>query len=513
MSLQYTNNAETILTNSLSATATSLTLGSGQGSLFPVLNTGDWFPLTLIKEDLSDYEIVRVTGRVGDTLTIERESENTTGLTFAAGDVASLRITEAFVDAFGITGQPDFTILRGVNFSKSTGSVTSNLYSVVVNGVSSYSDDLKISFLPHSRNTLGSTSRLNVNGLGERNIVNPDGSALTLAAIAQNRRAEVHYSVALGSFVLDNAVPAATVIPTASTTVSGTAVRGNETDFDVDGDNLKFTTQRNVSRIVRQFADQQLFGIFDSTFINYGRGIRGNFEVASNISRGTGLIEEYRTLTISPGGTLNLVGNNTTVIRATEEIIVNGLIVVNTHNSIHPERMIGGRGTDTGDQGQVSGAGPDLVPAQQPYVGSQGDGASLVSESFRASIINVPDLQMFRGGHGRGARNDASAAHRTEGRAGLILIAPKVTFSAGASIDVRSVRGQGGAGHGAGGQIVVASPDFTLDPSADFTAGDGTTTASVAFWQDSANDNENGGGANAQLWHIDTTTGSTTSVF
>jgi len=513
MSLQYTNNAETILTSSLSATSTTLNLPAGAGEIFPDLNTGDWFPLTLLRSDLSEYEIVRVTGKVGDTLTIERGTEGTDNFTFGPGDVASLRITKAFVDEFALNADRDLTILRGVNFGRATGSVTGNLYNVVVKGVSEYVDDLRVSFLPHSSNRSGITTRLDVNTLGPRDVVNPDGTPLEPNAIEDNRRAEVHYDLELDSFVLDNAVPPALTIPTATTTVFGLATRSTASNFDLAGNNTAFQTQRTVSAIVKEYVDQQLSEIFDRTFIRYGRAVRGDFNITAAQSRSTGLLEEYRNFTVGPGGILTLNGGNTTVIRATQSINITGSVIVNNHQALHPERMIGGRGTDQGDIGQISGVAPEIVPAQIAHIGTQALGATLSQESFDANIITVSDLQLFHGGHGRGATDEANGNHRTPGRAGLILIAPVVNIGAGALIDIRSNRGAGTAGHGAGGQIVVATPALTLNASANFVAGDGSTTANAGHWNTPANDNENGGGANGQMWHINTLTGETANIF
>ena len=65
----------------------------GDGVKFPVISdVSDWFPLTLTKST-GDSEIVRVTARAADTLTVTRAQEGTTAIAFNAGDRAELRLT------------------------------------------------------------------------------------------------------------------------------------------------------------------------------------------------------------------------------------------------------------------------------------------------------------------------------------------------------------------------------------------------------------------------------------
>lgn len=75
---QTSNNAQGLLLAGISASATSLILQSGQGAMFPSV-----FPFYIKAENydtaLNNYrvlkrEIMKVTNRVGDTLTIVRSS-------------------------------------------------------------------------------------------------------------------------------------------------------------------------------------------------------------------------------------------------------------------------------------------------------------------------------------------------------------------------------------------------------------------------------------------------------
>lgn len=97
MALKLTNNASGTLSASISAVATTLTLQAGEGAEYPALGAGDWFPLVL--EEGAAYEIVRVTARAADTLTIVRGQEGTTAASFGAAARADLRLTEAAMQA------------------------------------------------------------------------------------------------------------------------------------------------------------------------------------------------------------------------------------------------------------------------------------------------------------------------------------------------------------------------------------------------------------------------------
>lgn len=116
MSVVIANNAKSTLAAGISDTATQLTLQNGDGTKFPSLTAGQWFPLTLVKVD-SSFEIVRATARSADTITIQRGQENTTPLTFSAGDKVELRLTAAAMNeirALTDTNEQNITSLQGI---------------------------------------------------------------------------------------------------------------------------------------------------------------------------------------------------------------------------------------------------------------------------------------------------------------------------------------------------------------------------------------------------------------
>jgi len=94
MGIKFANNAVSSLSSGISNTATSITIAAGNGSLFPSLTGGDYFYATLM-DTSNNLEIVKVTNRTGDTMTIVRGQDNTSPRAYSAGDRVELRLTTA----------------------------------------------------------------------------------------------------------------------------------------------------------------------------------------------------------------------------------------------------------------------------------------------------------------------------------------------------------------------------------------------------------------------------------
>jgi len=93
----FANNAKSTLSAGITSVATSLTVASGDGALFPAITGGDFFLVTL--EVGSTREIVQVTARAADTFTVVRGREGTTASAFAPGDAVELRDTKGTFEA------------------------------------------------------------------------------------------------------------------------------------------------------------------------------------------------------------------------------------------------------------------------------------------------------------------------------------------------------------------------------------------------------------------------------
>lgn len=100
MGVKFKNNAASTLDTAISAADLGLTVASGDGTLFPAAGAGDYFYMTIEATD-GTYEVVKVTARSGDSMTIVRAQESTTARAFTAGALCELRITnQGLLDKF-----------------------------------------------------------------------------------------------------------------------------------------------------------------------------------------------------------------------------------------------------------------------------------------------------------------------------------------------------------------------------------------------------------------------------
>ena len=96
---KFSNNATTTTTARISDTDTSLTVASGTGALFPVLGAGDYFKATL-QDTNNNFEIVKVTARADDTMTVLRGQDGTLAVPFAANSRFELRVLATNVQEY-----------------------------------------------------------------------------------------------------------------------------------------------------------------------------------------------------------------------------------------------------------------------------------------------------------------------------------------------------------------------------------------------------------------------------
>lgn len=97
MALKIANNAFATVSSAVTSIQTSLTVSSGQGARFPSLGGSDYFYATLL--DVSgNYEIVKVTARTDDVMTIVRGQESTIAIPFPSNSRLELRVTAENID-------------------------------------------------------------------------------------------------------------------------------------------------------------------------------------------------------------------------------------------------------------------------------------------------------------------------------------------------------------------------------------------------------------------------------
>ena len=90
----FSNNASTTLAAGITNAATSITVATGTGALFPALSGANFFYGTLV-DGSGNIEIVKVTARSGDTMTVVRGQDNTTARAYSSGAKFELRVTAA----------------------------------------------------------------------------------------------------------------------------------------------------------------------------------------------------------------------------------------------------------------------------------------------------------------------------------------------------------------------------------------------------------------------------------
>lgn len=104
MTILFANNASSTLASAVSAGATTITLVTGGGTAFPSPTGSNYFIATIISAaNPNVLEIVNVTARTGDSMTVVRGQEGTTALSWNPDDIFELRITAGGLAGF-VTG-------------------------------------------------------------------------------------------------------------------------------------------------------------------------------------------------------------------------------------------------------------------------------------------------------------------------------------------------------------------------------------------------------------------------
>ena len=105
----FTDNASGTLLSQVDPIDTTVTLNAGQGANFPAPTGGEYAILTL-ESTTGDLELIKLTARTADTLTVERAQEGTTALTFPASTSrCELRVTASALNSFAQATAQIFT--------------------------------------------------------------------------------------------------------------------------------------------------------------------------------------------------------------------------------------------------------------------------------------------------------------------------------------------------------------------------------------------------------------------
>lgn len=133
MGVKVTNNAFGTLSAGISTSDTTITLDSGQGARFPTLSSGDYFYGTVV-DTSNNLEIVKVTARSSDSMTVVRAQDNTTATAFAIGDRFELRPVAALFEDITDNAEVvnDTSPTLGGNLDADSNSIT-NVGGITVN--------------------------------------------------------------------------------------------------------------------------------------------------------------------------------------------------------------------------------------------------------------------------------------------------------------------------------------------------------------------------------------------
>jgi hypothetical protein len=197
----FTNNAIGQLASGITDVATSMTLSSSQGALFPAISGApDHFMVTLV-DSSNNIEIVKVTARSSDVLTIVRGQEGTSGTAYLAGDRVELRNT---------AGQLENSMLPGLVQNSALAAGTVDVLTASFPGSSDISFDDMMMFLVESAgaNTV-TTPTLNITlgstAVGAKTIVKGVNAALEVGDIgAAGYPMLLQYNAGLDKFTLMN---------------------------------------------------------------------------------------------------------------------------------------------------------------------------------------------------------------------------------------------------------------------------------------------------------------------
>jgi|9_EtaG_2_1085328.scaffolds.fasta_scaffold06643_4 hypothetical protein len=157
MGVKVTNNAFGTISAGINNSVTTIVLDSGQGARFPTLGSGDYFFATLI-DTSNNLEIVKVTARSSDSMTVVRAQDNSTARAFSIGDRFELRPTAALFEAI-----QDEASIAGISSSADATAITIDSSERVGIGTGSPTRQVMI-------------SRSIADGSGELGIVSSDSS-------------------------------------------------------------------------------------------------------------------------------------------------------------------------------------------------------------------------------------------------------------------------------------------------------------------------------------------------
>jgi len=311
--LLFANNARSTVSGSITAVATSVTLATGTGVLFPNPNNaiGEYFKLTFTDQATGLInEIVHGIAVVGDVVTIVRAQEGTTALAWNAGDFAVNMWTKNSANAMLQAPQVQNNTINSVTAGGTSDAITATyapVYAAWVDGMTFFA---KIT----AANTT-TTPTISPNGLTAKTIVKINGVALKVGDLAVGMIAEFKYSSTLDKVLLQNpatqgglinyqifsTVGTATYTPTAGTNyVIVEAVGGGGAGGSCSGASAG-NAAAGGGGVAGAYGKGKYTSAFSGVTVTVGAG--GTPGTAGNQPGGNGGTTSFGALLSCPGGT------------------------------------------------------------------------------------------------------------------------------------------------------------------------------------------------------------------
>lgn len=177
----YANNASTTLAGSVTTIATSCTLLTGTGALFPNPSAGQYFCMTFTDAATNLIrEIVHVTARSGDVCTIVRAQESTTAKAWSVADNALNLWTAGSAASLAQVSQVQ---AQADNYAADSGTANALVITLSL-APASYTALIGAPIrVLKSASANTSSVTINVNGLGAKSITMPGIVAVTAGAL------------------------------------------------------------------------------------------------------------------------------------------------------------------------------------------------------------------------------------------------------------------------------------------------------------------------------------------
>jgi hypothetical protein len=406
--LQFANNATTTLAQPITAISTTIYVAAGTGALFPQPTTGFNFLATIYNTSSTLDEVVLVTARNGDQLTVTRAQEGTIAQTWIVGNTIGMYPTKGTMEKMVQNDQ-----LQNGKYVVTQASGTANALTCTVNSdLTTIPDGMVLIVKPALANTGATTLQLNLGStfIAAKPIVK--GSNLAIAANdipSAGYPTQLIYSVIYDAWVMQ--MPSTLISPPVPPT---------------------YTIQ------------------YLSVSGGGGGGVYLNGQNAGGGGAG-GFIQNY--FTGLSGTTLGIYvgGGGSASANGTESSIAG---VVNTTS--------GGAGGSSGSDGNSGGSGGGGGGSNE--FGNRVGGAGTAGQGFNGGAgLSVPGGGSGGGGGGAGGAGSAGTDSPRRGGNGGIGATSSITGFAnyyaggggGSGWDAAGLGGTGGGGNGGGGNGIA----------------------------------------------------------